>query len=93
MYVYRYEDENGNGPFFFQDGTKRNNFPLKLHYGPTHWISGCLSIPELKYWFATYGLILSDNFKIVRYEVDGVLLADTHIYFNKRKAKERYVIQ
>ena len=92
MYVYRYEDRNGNGPFFFKNGIKRNNFPLVIHSNPSNWISGCLSIPELLYWFDNYGPLLSNDFQIVRYEVDGVILADTHIYFNRKNARRRTVI-
>lgn len=69
LIVYRYEYEDGGGPFLTRDGVSRTNSELKFDDNTLY---GCDSIENLKKWFAVHNITLPDGMMICAYDGEVV---------------------
>ena len=65
MIIYRYEKEDGGGPFCTKDGYLRTN---KDVYFDDDTLYGCISIDSLNKWFKNYKDLIKDCY-IVAYSI------------------------
>ena len=92
--VYRFEDEQGNGPYFTRDGKSSILSTKKLEecYKENYLLSCSGSINDLLNYFHTRtgcDELLSHNFKIVAYLVDSadyIIQSTSHLKFDVRRA-------
>ena len=92
--VYRFEDEQGNGPWFTRDG-KSSIFSTEKsekYYEESYLLSCSSSINDLLNYFHTRigcDELLNHNFKIVAYLVDSadyIIQTTSHLKFDVRRA-------
>lgn len=92
--VYRFEDEQGNGPYFTKDGKSSILSAEKSeeYYEESYLLSCSGSINDLlNYFHIRTGCdeLLSHNFKIVAYLVDSadyIVQTTSHLKFDIRRA-------
>ena len=98
--VYRFEDEQGNGPWFTRDG-ESSIFSTKTTekcYKESYLLSCCGSINDLLNYFHTRTScdeLLNNNFKIVAYLVDSadyIIQTRNHLKFDVRHARKIGII-
>lgn len=98
--VYRFEDEQGNGPWFTKDG-KASIFSTNTtekYYKESYLLSCCGSINDLlNYFHIRTGCdeLLNNNFKIVAYLVDDpdyIIQSTNHLKFDVRHAHKIGII-
>ena len=80
--IFRYEMEDGGGPFFTPDGQARHDKNIKFE--SDFLLSGCLSKKELEQWFFERGIDAS-NYILKEYSIDSnkIIFNKTHILFQK----------
>ena len=89
MKVYRYEKDDGGGPWFTLSGKMRPKVgPEDIPPIDEPYVYGCSSIEELEKYFINYKNILNDC-KIVEYEIpiNEVIVQARQILFPKKYIK------
>lgn len=79
--VYRYELNDGGGPFMTLDGFSRSNPQLYCNDGM---LSGCLSLDELNNYFFNHNLNIN-NYQLKIYQVyeKDIIKTKKHVIFPK----------
>ena len=86
MLIYRYEKEDGGGPWFRLSGVARRKVsPDNLYYMNDGKLSGCTSIESLNAYFKDQGISL-DECHVVIYNIpdEYVQYLRSHVVFPKR---------
>ena len=81
MIIYRYEKEDGGGPFCTPDGILRTNSEIKFK---DDWLSGCSSKKELVKWFRDRNIDVSDCIiKTYVVNIEDIKYNRSHLLFHK----------
>lgn len=88
MLIYRYETEDGGGPWFYKNGDIRHPLPEHLYIDTDDYLYGCTSLDELFDYFYQQNISLN-NCKLKTYEVpkEEVRFLNNQVKFPKKYAE------
>lgn len=87
MLVYRYENDDGGGPWFYKNGLVRYPLPDHLYLDTDDYLYGCDSLKSLIEYFSQQKININ-NCTIKTYEVpkEEIIFLNNQIKFPKKYA-------